>query len=261
MIKILQVTDSHVFPDPEQELTGIKTEHYFRQVLEFAHQQHGPFDQMLLTGDLAQDPCEQSYRNIARILEQYPTPCICLPGNHDDFGLMERVFNQDRLNCAKQKQLGNWRVLCLNSQKPGYPGGYLSKEELDFLDRQLQENGDFNILMAMHHHCVSSDSTWMDTMIVENRSELFGVLTPYSNVKGIIFGHVHQVIEKRHQGIAIYSSPASCFQFLPGSHEFALDAKPPGFRVLKLHEDGSIETEVHWLPIELKELNFDSIGY
>lgn len=261
MIKILQVTDSHILPSPDQELIGIKTEKYFRQVLDYAFQHHGPFDQILLTGDLAQDPCRESYQNIAQILHKYDTHCLCLPGNHDDFGLMRSVFKDDLINCNKQKQIENWQLLCLNSQKPGCPGGYLAEEELDFIDGKLTESAELYTLIAMHHHCISSDSVWMDTMITENKDALFEVLKRHPQVKGIIFGHVHQVIEKHQQNIAIYSSPASCFQFKPGCEEFALDNKPPGFRVLELYEDGAINSQVYWLPIKLNELNFNSIGY
>ena len=35
--------------------------------------------------------------------------------------------------------------------------------------------------------------------------------------------------------------------FVPGSVDFAIDNRPPGYRVLELMPDGSIATEVCWL--------------
>jgi Icc protein len=43
------------------------------------------------------------------------------------------------------------------------------------------------------------------------------------------------------------ASPATCAQFVPNSDDFALDDRPPGYRLLDLMPDGSIATEVVWL--------------
>jgi 3',5'-cyclic-AMP phosphodiesterase len=43
------------------------------------------------------------------------------------------------------------------------------------------------------------------------------------------------------------ATPATCAQFVPGSADFAIDDRPPGYRVLELMPDGSIATEVCWL--------------
>ena len=45
------------------------------------------------------------------------------------------------------------------------------------------------------------------------------------------------------------STPSTCAQFLPGSEFFALDERPPGMRWIELYDDGSIETEVSWVPL------------
>jgi len=37
-------------------------------------------------------------------------------------------------------------------------------------------------------------------------------------------------------------------QFLPGTERCVMDRRPPGYRWLSLHEDGSVSTRVGWLP-------------
>ncbi|WP_305907421.1 3',5'-cyclic-AMP phosphodiesterase [Methylomarinum sp. Ch1-1] len=261
MLKILQVTDSHILPKPEETMMGVNTDKYFRQVLAHAFQHHERFDLMLLTGDLTQDPSPESYRRIRQILSRYQTPCLCLPGNHDDLSQMQAVLDTDTINCDKRKQLGNWQIISLNSQKPGHAGGLIAQSELDYLCNQLRLHPHLYTLIAVHHHCISSGSSWMDTMIIENSDEFLAALAPHRRIKAIICGHVHQALEKKYDDIAIYTTPASCFQFKPGCREFALDDKPPGYRVLELDDDGGIRTEVQWLPLRLTELNLDSDGY
>ncbi len=43
------------------------------------------------------------------------------------------------------------------------------------------------------------------------------------------------------------TTPSTCAQFRPASADFALDAKPPGYRWLTLHEDGSLQAEARWV--------------
>lgn len=261
MIKILHVTDLHILRSANHTMLGVNTEKYFRLVLEHAHQQHADFDYMLLTGDLVQDPCPEAYQTISEILEQYPTPSLCLPGNHDDFALMRRFLEHQPISCRKQTQCQNWQIVCLNSVKSGEHGGLLAQAELEYLEEALQSSPDLFTLLAVHHHSIPSGSEWMDGMMIENSADLFALTSNYPLVKGILCGHVHQVIEERYHGMDILASPSTCFQFKPDSQAFALDDKPPGYRVLELHTDGQIKTTVTWLPVHLDELKFQTEGY
>ncbi len=261
MVKILQVTDLHILPKADGTLLGVSTEQYFELVLQHAHRHHERFDLMLLTGDLAQDPCRESYQRIRRILSHYDTPCICLPGNHDDFVMMREILAPAPVGCERRRRLGDWQIICLNSQREGSPAGLLAPDELNYLGAQLRLHPDLHTLIAVHHHCIPSDSSWMDTMMIANSDELFARIANHPNVKAIICGHVHQVLEKKRNGVQLLGTPASCFQFLPGCRQFALDHKPPGYRVLELAADGGVNSEVTWLPINLDELDFSSTGY
>lgn len=268
-ISILQLSDLHILARSEDKLLGINTEHYFHACIEqavrlrsrqaFAGKTH--FDLILLTGDLAQDPSLESYRRILTRLEANQTPCICLPGNHDDYGLMQQVFNTDRINCRKQVLLDDWQVISLNSQIPGEPGGYLSIEELEFLQNCLSENPDRHALIAIHHHCWESNSPWMDTMIIENRLELLAIAEKYPQVKVITNGHIHQVMDIKTSAFRILGTPSTCFQFTPGSTEFSVNDMAPGYRLIELYADGRVVSEVIRLPGPLTELQPNAHGY
>ena len=51
----------------------------------------------------------------------------------------------------------------------------------------------------------------------------------------------------RRGGVRLMCTPATSMQFVPRITEFAVDDRPPGYRVIDLHDDGSIATEVVWL--------------
>ena len=81
-------------------------------------------------------------------------------------------------------------------------------------------------------------------MIIKNASELLNLVKRYPQVKGITTGHIHQEMDLDTDGIRILGTPSTCFQFRPLSPTFSIDSKMPGYRVIKAHDDGKIETQV-----------------
>jgi len=260
-LSILQITDLHILPDLDETFLGINTEYYFHAVLELAFAEHHHFDLILLTGDLAQYPSPASYQRILNALQVHNTPCICLPGNHDDYQLMQQIFNTGLVSCRKQIFLGNWQLICLNSQIPGSPGGRLSQQELVFLEDCLAGNPNHHALIAVHHHCLETKSAWMDTMIIENSQELMAIINQYPQTKAITTGHIHQVMDITIGAVRVLGTPSTCFQFKPESETFSLDTTAPGYRLIKLYEDGRIESGITRISEQLSGLQIDTQGY
>jgi 3',5'-cyclic-AMP phosphodiesterase len=260
-VVILQISDLHVLPYSSDKLLGIATEYYFKQALQHAFAHYGKFDLILVSGDLAQDPCLGSYERIYTTLAAYQTKTVCLAGNHDDWPLMQQVMNKGHISCERQVLFEHWQLINLNSQKLTDPGGYLEATELDFLSDCLTgENARYSMI-AVHHNCTPSHSVWLDTMTISNSQELFKRLRPFARVKVISTGHIHQFLDTEAHGIRILGVPSTCFQFKPLSKDFALDNIAPGYRVLRLYPNGQIETEIQRLPVVQTELHTDSEGY
>lgn len=247
---ILQISDLHILSETEKILSGINTSHTFQQLLKQAHASHSNIDLTLVTGDLAQDPCKYSYQKIYKILEKYNSRTICLPGNHDEPALMQQFINGKQIDCSKQIQLKNWQIISLNSKKEGSEAGYLSRNELDYLNDSLTNTSDLNTLIAVHHHPTEIDSSWMDSMMIENSEALFELLKNQPQVKAIICGHIHQAFHTEKNNVLVFGTPSSCFQFAPNATKFTLDNKDPGYRILKLHANGMIESNIYRCPID-----------
>jgi Icc protein len=261
MLKILQLTDLHVTPHAGNLMLGLDTEDFFQRTLAYADDQHGPFDLILLTGDLAQDPCADSYQRIQQHLNQYAAPCLCLPGNHDDFDLMQRYLQAGNVSCNKQLVLNDWQIVLLNSQKPNSPVGKLAGSELDFLEQALQSQTDLPTLVALHHPSFAIGSSWLDTMQIENDAAFLALLSAYPQVKAVTCGHVHQAYFRQIGKINFFATPASCFQFTPYSSEFSIAETSPGYRVFSLFQDGSLQSEVHRVPITMHALDRQAHEY
>ena len=90
----------------------------------------------------------------------------------------------------------------------------------------------------------SATSAWIDTMAIENAEALFDIIDRHPQVKGLLWGHVHQTFEATRRGVRLMASPSTCVQFAPRADGFTIDQEPPGFRLLALLPDGSIKSEV-----------------
>ncbi|MDD5214105.1 MAG: 3',5'-cyclic-AMP phosphodiesterase [Methylococcales bacterium] len=260
-LSVLQLSDLHVLPTPEDKLLGVATESYFHAVLNHAFAQHKTYDLLLLSGDLAQSPCEKSYTRILQKVQQYDVPTRCLAGNHDDFALMQKIFNTQKVTCEKQTIFGNWQIVMLNSQIWGSEKGRLAQSELEFLEKALSENADLFTLIAVHHNCLPTESAWLDTMTIQNSDEFLEIVARHKNVKVITTGHIHQELHKQFGDVLVLGTPSTCFQFTPNSEHFSMDRTPAGYRVLDLYEDGSVSTTVYRLDTSLQELELDAAGY
>ena len=245
-INLVQMTDTHISADEDDTLAGVDTTRTLLDVIA-AVKRHEDLDMALLTGDLAETPTEDTYNKLVAMLRQVQLPVYCLPGNHDDPELMQRLLNTANVSTANFISCGNWSIVLLNTHRAGEHGGYLAAAELSSLDAALQRSRDKHVLICLHHQPVNIHSPWMDRMALENGEALFQVLDRHTNVRGIIWGHIHQEFTTTRNGVLLLGSPSTCIQFRPQANEASVDGKPPAYRTLTLVEDGDIQTRVHWV--------------
>lgn len=239
--RLVQITDSHLFADPEGKLLGLTTRSSFEAVLALALGEGAPADALVMTGDLVHDETAEGYGYLHGVLRATGLPCYCIPGNHDRRDLMEQCLGAAAVGRVASRQLGPWNLLFLDSTRPGQEGGRLGGDQLDQLDHLLAGNPAPS-LVFLHQHPISVHSAWMDTMDVANGAELIAVCDRHPNVRALAFGHIHQEFVAEHGGYHILGTPSTCIQFLPESGDFALDTRPPGYRELLLYPDGRLET-------------------
>lgn len=259
VIELVQITDPHLYADTSEGLYGVNSYQSFEAVVAEAAKQ--TIDLALVTGDLVHDESEQGYKNLRQSLQRLNAPTHLIPGNHDDFIFMLSEFKQGLISCEKQIELGNWQVLMLNSQVPGKVQGHLDDAELSWLEQCLAQSGDRHSLIFLHHNPVAVDCKWLDPLGLDNAGKLFEVIASNSQVKAVVWGHVHQEFSEERAGVQLLSTPSTCIQFKPGAENFELDYLPAGYRWFRLFEDGSLETGVKRLANLPDGLDPDAKGY
>jgi Icc protein len=245
--RLLHITDPHLHAHAESRMRGVVTFDTFQAVIERAMTDaHSP-DLIVATGDLVQDETLAGYERFKSVLAPLNTPVLCIPGNHDAPNIMNTTLNDTPFQINGSYQTNGWSLIMLNSFAQGGDAGCLDRAELDRLRDTLHEHRTLHTLICLHHHPVPMGSRWLDGVALSNPHDLLNIVDTAPQVRGILWGHVHQASDRQRNSIRLMSTPSTCSQFLPNSDNFAIDARPPGFRWLDLCPDGTIDSEVIWL--------------
>ena len=242
-LQLVQFTDPHLFADRNGEMRGVNTFDSLKKVLAAARRDHWTPDALVVTGDIAQDESRAGYHVFSEIFSPLSLPVLCLPGNHDNPKFMREELT-DPFIVTEDVMFDSWCLPLLSTYVRGTAAGEISGNSLKRLADTLSANKDRHVLICLHHQPVPVGSKWLDGVGLRNPEDLFAVLDNFSNVRGILWGHVHQQFDGERNGLRLMATPSTCRQFLPRSDQFALDDAPPGYRWLHLDAEGGIETGV-----------------
>lgn len=262
-IRLLHITDHHLFSNEDGQLLGVNTTHSLQAVIEAILQSTFDYELVLATGDLVQDHHREAYHRFAQLVKPLAKPLFWVEGNHDTQPQMSNALSlYGQIQPQKHLLLGkHWQLILLDSHVEGIPGGRLSQAQLDFLANTLHSTPDRYTLIVLHHNLLPTQSAWLDQHSLSNADELAEVLFPFKQVKAFLHGHIHQQVDSFWRGYRVLATPSTCIQFKPHCHDFTLDPIPQGWRELTLHANGSIETQVKRLNSNAFLPNFTAKGY
>jgi 3',5'-cyclic-AMP phosphodiesterase len=260
-LRILQITDTHLYADPAQHLAGLNTEQSLLELLDIAKEKILPTDLILVTGDLIHDASAEGYQRLRSHLLALNTPTYCIPGNHDRNPVMEQNISGNGISTQAISKHGDWAFIMLDSTIQDEVGGNLNASQLSQLKLGLETHADCNILVSLHHHPISLNSAWIDKIALNNPEELFSILNQHKNVRGLLWGHAHQPYDGELNGVKLMGSPSTCIQFKACQDKFGIDLTPPGLRWLALLPDGTIETGIEYLDDTPSGIDLSVSGY
>lgn len=246
-VRVVQITDPHIFASHKRTFKGLDTALSLERVMDRIKAAADKPDLILATGDLVHDPEPEAYETLRRILQEAGIPVFCLPGNHDQPSLMIEKLNNGLISTSRYVQCGDWEFILLDSVRAGAEGGYLAQAELAFLRSRLQQSTAGNFMVCLHHQPLAIGSPWMDKMKVSNGDDFLALVDEFPAIRCILWGHIHQEYSGRLGQVQLLGSPSTCIQFRPGTLEFEQDILPPGYRKIRCFNDGSLDSSVEWL--------------
>ncbi len=262
VVRVVQLTDTHLCRAQGGTLLGMDTDHSLQAVIDLVKKERPNAHLLLGTGDLADGGARPAYDRLQAFFDQLTTDNYWLPGNHDSRDAMTAAASSPNRLC-REIRIARWQLLLLDSQVPGKVGGTLGEAELALLDRTLltAEEQALHTLICLHHQPVAVGCSWLDEQMVSDAADFFSVLDRYPGVRAVLWGHVHQEIDRERNGVRLLASPSTCIQFAPGSEDFNVSTEAPGYRWLRLHADGRLETGVERVKGFAFTVDYASNGY
>lgn len=261
VLRALQLTDTHLYGSETGALVGIRTDHSLSEVIKLARQQVWPVDIVLATGDLVHDATIAGYERFIRHMRGLEAPVYTLPGNHDEGAMLREQLAQGPILATTSAVMGGWKFIFLDSTVQDEDYGHMAETQLAILQAELSADPDKHTLVCLHHQPVPVGASWLDGMKLDNAEAFFAILDRAPQVRGVLWGHVHQAFDSVRNGVKLMATPSTCVQFKPRSDAFAVDAVPPGYRWLDFYPDGRIETGVERLAAMPTTVDLKSLGY
>lgn len=248
VIRLLQFTDTHLMVDPAASLRGVRTLESLEACLAHARRRHLPADLIAVTGDLVQDE-PGAYGTLGLLFDDLGAPVLLIPGNHDVPEEMARCFAHEPFQVGGTRTLGHWAIVMLTTwyAEAANGEGRLGDDELRRLEAALETHRDRHVLVCLHHQPMPMEAAWLDALGLQDAEPFMALIRRHPQVRAVAWGHAHQSLDVFRGDVRYLCTPSTCMQFKPREPGFVIDERPPGYRVLDLHDDGGVATEVVWL--------------
>lgn len=207
-LRILHLSDTHLFGDDTLHYGIVDTQAALRRVLERAAELDA-IDLVVASGDLSDDGTDAAYRRLRALIDPWAAArgaaVVYAMGNHDDRAAFERVLGaRDAVT-----QVRGYRVITLDSSVPGAGYGNLDAAQLDWLRAQLQQQqqpSELGTVLVVHHPPVPAATALLAALQLQNPGELLAAAAA-SDVRVILSGHYHHALVQQAAGIAVVVAP------------------------------------------------------
>lgn len=237
---LAQVTDMHIKAGGKLSYRKVDTEAALARCVAHINALPQRPDAVIFTGDLTDFGRAEEYDNLARLIAPLAMPAYLMPGNHDEPERMREKFPSHAYMRQRTGKLDYVidefpvRIVALDSTVFHKPHGFITDEQLAWLDATLAAAPAKPTIVALHHPPFWTGIGHMDIQPLTNPAPLEAVIRKHPQVERVVCGHLHRAIVKRFGGTVASTSPSP-------SHQVALDLaddaasrfvmEPPAFQL------------------------------
>lgn len=212
---IAQFSDLHITAPGATLAGGIDSAAGLRRCIAHLQALTRAPDLLLLSGDLVERGEAAEYAALRELLSGLNLPCVVVPGNHDRREALRAAFGLGGSGTLhRELDLGNLRLIVLDTLVEGAHGGDLDDAQLDWLESRLDAGPRPAALVVLHHPPVASGFSEMDRIALAPRAaqRLAGIVAARPSVQALLCGHLHRPLLARWQGTAVAVAPSTAFQ-------------------------------------------------
>src|SRR3990167_8126305 len=138
VIKIAQVSDSHLLDDAEKNIHGINPYRRLQKIFQWLFKKS--YDLILFTGDITNNASEKSFQQLSEILKPHTQRVLAISGNHDNSNFLARMASDFLIvEPGYPLVIGEWRFIYVNTVVLGKNYGFITDYTIDRLRQQLEE--------------------------------------------------------------------------------------------------------------------------
>ncbi len=175
-------------------------------------------DFVVVSGDLTEDAHGKSFQQFERLFRPLGLPVFVIPGNHDGPGAYQREARGGFLaECditGRAVELGEVRLLGLNTCIENNTTGAVADEDLEFIARELATDSPTRPIIVMHHPPFAPGLREFDEIAgLEGAAAFVELLLGAAVPVVVLSGHVHRAYQAHRHGAACFvaGSPAMPF--------------------------------------------------
>lgn len=255
-LNFAQISDTHLSYDDKNYSYRLTANS--RELLEDAINEINStknLDFVFFTGDVIDIPYEKHLKMFFEYANKLKYPYYNVPGNHDICvgGYLSKKLYVDYMQKYNKNFKFNktyysftpktgYKIIALDSiiDSRITANGELSKEQLEFLDKELSLAGDNIILIFMHMPLKQPFSS--DNHRLLNSDEMYKVLLKYNNPIALFTGHYHTTRIMQENNLIHVSTPA-------------LISYPNAYRYVKIDDyKDKVVFKIQYAPTRLKDL-------
>lgn len=196
MAKIIVLSDLHLGASGTVQY-GLDTQERLAKAFNDINALYADADMVVFAGDIADKADPQAYRLFEEMRTKLKIPQFVMLGNHDDRAVYLENCKEPMLDdngfVQGFHEIGNTRVVMLDSSEPGHVEGILCQDRLDWLADQLAtaKTKGQQVVLFLHHNPQTLHMP-VDRYSLAERERLLSVLKNSGvHIPLIMAGHCH----------------------------------------------------------------------
>jgi 3',5'-cyclic-AMP phosphodiesterase len=215
---LCQISDLHCRAPGEKLRDGTDPVARLEELVAFLPRLPARPDAILLTGDLADDARPEQYEPVRSALARIDIPVYAIPGNHDDRASLRHLFPEAPwMPGAGYIQfgvdIGQVRVIGLDSLDDGKVDGVLCGERLAWLKDELADCAGRPVLIALHHPPIAIGGRNLALPLATGAEALAELVAAHDGPTLLVAGHLHRQMHSLFAGAPCVVAPSTCSQF------------------------------------------------